>query len=135
MGKPYKLKGKNTYKVLIEQFVPINPEYHDVYRFEFSKESIAKDLGNIQDNYPELMLVGWFHTHPGHGLFLSKPDLRIHDSFFKEPYQLAMEIDTLTPQFEAAFFTRMNNGKVNNRKDLKKQAKWFSWLEATNTNG
>ena len=127
MGKVYQHKSKNTYKVHTEQFVPINPEYHDVYRFEFSKESIAKDLGDIQKKYTDLILVGWFHTHPGHGLFLSKPDLRIHDSFFKESYQFAMEIDTISSRLDTAFFTRMKNNKVNNRKNLKEHAKWFMW--------
>jgi len=131
MGKAYRQKNTRIYKIHAKQFVPINPEYHDVYRFEFSRESIAKDLGDIQDEHPDLILVGWFHTHPGHGLFLSKPDLRIHDSFFKESYQFAMEIDTLTEKYDTAFFTRMKNNKVNNRKDLKEHTEWFSWRKTT----
>ncbi|MCB0631639.1 MAG: hypothetical protein KDD15_17965, partial [Lewinella sp.] len=70
LGRPYLSAAVKKYRVLIEEFVPIDPEYHDKYQLEFSAQSMAKDLGNIQDEFTELMLVGWFHTHPGHGLFL-----------------------------------------------------------------
>lgn len=127
LGKPFLSKATAMYRVLVEAFVPIEAAYSDVYQLEFSAHSLAKDLGNIQDQYPELMLIGWFHTHPGHGLFLSRPDLRIHDSFFRESFQFAMEIDSLTDRLDTAFFTRMNNGKVNNRKNLKPNTPWYSW--------
>lgn len=130
LGTPFYTKDNKGYKVLVEEFVPISPEHHDVYRLEFSTTSLARDLGNIQDEYPDLILVGWFHTHPGHGLFLSQPDLRVQNSFFKAPYQFAMEIDSLTTYLNTAFFSRMNNGEINNRNNLKEQADWFSWLEA-----
>ncbi len=130
LGKPFFSDENKNYRVLVEEFVPIDPEYHDRYQLEFSAQSMARDLGNIQDQFPELLLVGWFHTHPGHGLFLSKPDLRIHDSFFTEPYQFAMEIDSLSTRLDTGFFTRMKNGKVNNRKNLLSHSQWYSWLEA-----
>ena len=130
LGKPFSGKGTADYRVLVEEFVPINPEYHDTYQLEFSAHSLAKDLGDIQDKYPDMILVGWFHTHPGHGLFLSRPDLRIHDSFFKESYQFAMEIDSISDRLDTGFFTRMHNGKVNNRRDRKADSNWFSWLDS-----
>ena len=70
LGRPFWSETTNSYRILVEEFVPIDPEYHDRYQLEFSAQSMAKDLGDIQDQFPELMLVGWFHTHPGHGLFL-----------------------------------------------------------------
>jgi len=130
LGRPFLIKKQNTYKVLVDEFVPIDPEYNDRYQLQFSAQSMARDLGNIQEKFPDLMLVGWFHTHPGHGLFLSRPDLRIHDSFFKESYQFAMEIDSMSPRLDTGFFTRMKNGKVNNRKNLITDTQWYSWLDA-----
>lgn len=130
LGRPFLIKKHNTYKVLVDEFVPIDPEYNDRYQLQFSAHSMARDLGNIQEKFPDLMLVGWFHTHPGHGLFLSRPDLRIHDSFFKEPYQFAMEIDSISARLDTGFFTRMKNGKVNNRKNLIQNIQWYSWLDA-----
>lgn len=129
MGRAFYAESVKTYRVLVEEFVPIEPEYHNNYQLEFSAHSLAKDLGKIQDDFSALLVVGWFHTHPGHGLFLSNQDLRIHDSFFREQYQFAMEIDSLSERLDTGFFTRRFNGQVNNRRNLTKDAVWFSWTE------
>lgn len=82
----------------------------------------------MQDLFPELVVVGWFHTHPGHGLFLSPPDLNIQ-KHFREPYQFAMEIDSLTENLDTGFFTRRSNGDMNNTEHLRPGARWFAWTE------
>lgn len=38
-------------------------------------------------------IVGWFHTHPGFGVFLSQHDLFIHRSFFNLEWQVALVLD------------------------------------------
>lgn len=40
-------------------------------------------------------IVGWYHTHPGFGIFLSPMDLFIHENFFGDPEQLALVYDPL----------------------------------------
>lgn len=129
MGK-YCLSADNRrYKVLLEEFVPIIPEENNVYQLHFSTESLVRELGDMQDQYPNLFVVGWFHTHPGHGLFLSKPDMTIHDGFFREPFQFAMEIDTRTENLDTGFFTRTASGAVNNQDARIPGSKWFDWTE------
>ncbi|MBI5486092.1 MAG: Mov34/MPN/PAD-1 family protein [Deltaproteobacteria bacterium] len=39
-------------------------------------------------------IVGWYHTHPGFGVFLSDRDEFIHQSFFDLPFQIALVYDT-----------------------------------------
>jgi proteasome lid subunit RPN8/RPN11 len=43
--------------------------------------------------YPDLRIVGWYHTHPGHGIFLSEMDVFLHESFFGLPWQCALVYD------------------------------------------
>lgn len=38
-------------------------------------------------------IVGWYHTHPGFGIFLSDRDLFIQQSFFNLPFQVALVYD------------------------------------------
>lgn len=118
----------DNYEVTVEKFAPIASKSSNVYRLEFSVESFALDLTAIQDEFPELLLVGWFHTHPGHGLFLSPPDLKIHNHF-REHYQFAMEIDSVTQDLDTGFFTRQQDGKINNQENLLPGARWFAWTE------
>ncbi len=42
---------------------------------------------------PELAMVGWYHTHPDWGVFLSGMDMFICDNFFNKPLDLAYVID------------------------------------------
>ncbi|MCC6240784.1 MAG: Mov34/MPN/PAD-1 family protein [Phycisphaerales bacterium] len=49
----------------------------------------------LQNNYPDQRIVGWYHTHPGFGVFLSGMDLFIQDNFFNLPWQVAMVYDPL----------------------------------------
>lgn len=38
-------------------------------------------------------IVGWYHSHPGLGVFMSKEDEFIHSSYFTEPWQIALVVD------------------------------------------
>jgi proteasome lid subunit RPN8/RPN11 len=43
--------------------------------------------------YPEARIVGWYHSHPGFGVFLSDHDTFIHKNFFSAPLQVAWVYD------------------------------------------
>jgi len=47
----------------------------------------------MDKQYPDLRIVGWYHTHPGHGIFLSDMDVFLHESFFGLPWQTALVYD------------------------------------------
>ena len=40
-------------------------------------------------------MIGWYHTHPGFGIFLSDMDVFICDNFFNLPWQVAFVYDPL----------------------------------------
>lgn len=119
--------SSGQHRVSLEKFQPITAEAQDLYKVEFGVTAWA-ELANIQDMHEDLVTIGWFHTHPGHGLFLSQPDLRIHEGFFKSNYQLAMEIDTKSTDLDVAFFTRDVNGVIYNSRD-RISPSWFRWKE------
>jgi proteasome lid subunit RPN8/RPN11 len=43
--------------------------------------------------FPNERIVGWYHSHPGFGIFLSEHDTFIHKNFFSSPGQLAWVFD------------------------------------------
>ncbi len=45
------------------------------------------------EKYPDSRIVGWYHSHPGFGVFLSDHDLFIHENFFSSPQQIAWVYD------------------------------------------
>ena len=48
----------------------------------------------IKDSqFPDERVVGWYHSHPGFGVFLSDHDTFIHKNFFSSPLQVAWVYD------------------------------------------
>lgn len=43
--------------------------------------------------YPTARILGWYHSHPGFGVFLSDHDTFIHKNFFSSPDQVAWVYD------------------------------------------
>jgi proteasome lid subunit RPN8/RPN11 len=43
--------------------------------------------------FPDHRIVGWYHSHPGFGVFLSDHDTFIHKNFFSSPGQVAWVFD------------------------------------------
>jgi len=44
-------------------------------------------------DFPDERIVGWYHSHPGFGIFLSDHDSFIHKNFFSAPEQVAWVFD------------------------------------------
>lgn len=59
----------------------------------FTQESWAEILRELDERHADQQIVGWYHTHPGYGLFLSEQDRFIHRHFFSNPAQIALVID------------------------------------------
>nr|WP_303652838.1 Mov34/MPN/PAD-1 family protein [Paludisphaera mucosa] len=57
-----------------------------------SWEEITRERDRL---HPDLDVVGWYHTHPNFGIFLSHHDLFIHQNFFSQPLQTAYVVDPI----------------------------------------
>jgi len=56
----------------------------------------------------DYVVVGWYHSHPGYGCFLSETDIKTHSGIFVSPHHIAIVID---PQFFEIAAFRMKSGK------------------------
>lgn len=72
----------------------------DGQHFEATKGSFKfthdtwQDLLQRTANYPETTrMVGWYHSHPGWGIFLSDMDMFICRGFFNNPLDIALVVD------------------------------------------
>ena len=63
----------------------------------FKAETWTHIQQSMERDHPNARIVGWYHTHPGFGIFLSGMDLFIQDHFFNLPWQIALVYD---PQSE-----------------------------------
>lgn len=63
--------------------------------FTYTHESWEEITRERDNRYPDLVIVGWYHTHPDFGIFLSHHDMFIHNHFFSQPLQVAYVVDPL----------------------------------------
>lgn len=72
----------------------------------------SSELEHIHDvmakRYADKMVVGWYHTHPGFGIFLSNMDFFTHENFFAAKWQLAYVYDPQSEQ-DGFFFWNGDN--------------------------
>jgi proteasome lid subunit RPN8/RPN11 len=61
----------------------------------FTHETWAKINHEMDTRYSNLSIVGWYHTHPDFGIFLSDRDRFIQEHFFSGPGQVAHVIDPI----------------------------------------
>lgn len=61
----------------------------------YTPESWRYIHDKLADMYPndEAVIVGWYHTHPGFGIFLSGMDQFIHRNFFTQIWHIAFVLD------------------------------------------
>lgn len=77
----------------------------------------------LWERYPDesAVMVGWYHTHPGFGIFLSGMDLFIHQNFFTQIWHVAYVLD---PRARTSGFFSWNRQKTKvNRYDFV----WPEW--------
>lgn len=66
-------------------------------------------INNVKDSrFPDKRIVGWYHSHPRFGIFLSPQDTFIHSNFFNLPWQVAFVFDPISD--DEGFFV-WHNGK------------------------
>ncbi len=67
-------------------------------------------------DYPHLRIVGWYHSHPGFGVFLSDQDVFIQKNFFSAPTQIAWVYD---PHSDAEGCFGYVDGEIKRLRDMR----------------
>lgn len=74
----------------------------------FTHESWSQINQEMDTKYSDLRIIGWYHSHPDFGIFLSDRDVFIHENFFSGAGQVAYVVDPVR-DLEGVF--TWHNGK------------------------
>lgn len=75
---------------------------HSIGHFAVSPPELAQTRSIMENRYPGLTVVGWYHSHPGHGVFLSSWDMQIVRSIYDAMWNVALVVDPVRGEY--AFF-------------------------------
>lgn len=89
--------------------VPVLSTNSSVGHYTVSPEELIKSRLKIPEG---LMPVGWYHSHPGHGIFLSGADMLIMKTVYNLDWHVAFVLDTLSG--DKGFFHGEKGTKIKN---------------------
>ncbi|HWL09973.1 MAG TPA: Mov34/MPN/PAD-1 family protein [Planctomicrobium sp.] len=89
--------------LFVEASIPGEHSDNQLTQVTFTSETWSHIHQELDRRYADLRILGWYHTHPGFGIFLSEMDLFIHENFFNSGDQLALVYDP--HQEERGLFT------------------------------
>ena len=81
--------------LLVEHAIPGTAAASRSTNVTFTADAWQQIQTVMDRDFPDKKMIGWYHTHPGFGIFLSDMDLFICDNFFNLPWQVAFVYDPL----------------------------------------
>jgi proteasome lid subunit RPN8/RPN11 len=85
--------------VEIRRFLPATGAKRGYTSVTFTHDTWSALTREVDSSFAGERVVGWQHTHPGFGIFLSSYDLFIHRHFFSAPWQVALVVDPRKQEF------------------------------------
>lgn len=77
----------------ITEFIRCDNAAQKFAEVTFTHESWAQINGEMDTKYQNLRIIGWYHSHPNFGIFLSDRDCFIQEHFFSGAGQIALVVD------------------------------------------
>lgn len=97
----------NNKFIVIEDMIIARYTEANVTRLTFTHNSWEYINGIMDRDFPQKKVLGWYHSHPGHTVFLSSYDKFIQENFFDTDFMVAYVFDPINS--EEGFFFRKND--------------------------
>jgi proteasome lid subunit RPN8/RPN11 len=106
--------------ILVETALPARFTRQGKVFLTFTQDSLVDLHSELEERFPDRQFVGWYHTHPHMGVFLSHYDTWLHANFFPEPWQVALVVEPHSDS--GGFFIRQETGELD-------PARYFGFYE------
>jgi proteasome lid subunit RPN8/RPN11 len=97
--------------IVVETSLPARFTRQGTSYLTFTQDSLVDFHTVMDEQYPDMQIVGWYHTHPRMGVFLSNYDTWLHHHFFPSPWQVALVIEPHSAT--GGFFIRQADGVLD----------------------
>ena len=112
--------------IVVKHVLPARHTRQGSVYLTFTQDTIVDLHDQIDKRFEGEKIVGWFHTHPRMGVFLSHYDTFLHHNFFPEPWQVALVVEPFSSV--AGFFIRQADGTFD-------PTRYFGFYEMDGANG
>ncbi len=98
LGQVFRSQQNERLIICIEEMIQAEHTDAGAAYVTFTYATWQRFLDIQKHDFPDLRLLGWYHSHPGFGVFLSSMDRFIHNNFFTTPWHVAVVIESLRKQ-------------------------------------
>ena len=112
--------------IVVEHALPARHTRQGSAHLTVTQDSLVDIPEQIDAKYEGQLIVGWYHTHPSMGVFLSHYDTWLHRHFFPEPWQVALVVEPVSAT--GGFFVRQKQGLLD-------PTRYFGFYELDGSHG
>jgi proteasome lid subunit RPN8/RPN11 len=109
LGSVFRDPGDDLHYPVITHAIPARYAAEERGHLTFTHDTWRDLNRQREEHYPDKLVIGWYHTHPGLDIFLSQMDLFVHRNFFRQSWQVALVID---PHQDAGGFFVWSDGDL-----------------------
>jgi proteasome lid subunit RPN8/RPN11 len=99
--------------IVIRNYIKAGFTNSSVSRLTFTHQTWEQINNELENKYPDEIILGWYHSHPGHSVFLSDYDVFIQKNFFNLEFMVAYVFD---PTITQRGFFFWNSDKIEKAK-------------------
>lgn len=99
--------------IIIKNFIKAGFTNSSVSRLTFTHQTWEQINNELENKFPDEIILGWYHSHPGHSVFLSDYDVFIQKNFFNLEFMVAYVFD---PTITQRGFFFWNGDKIEKAK-------------------
>jgi proteasome lid subunit RPN8/RPN11 len=111
VGGWYKDPEKDRQFIIVENIMPARFTEQSNIHLTFTQDSLVEFHKVLDEHHQGKRIVGWYHSHPYMGIFLSQYDLWLHDNFFPLTWQVAIVIEPYSRA--GGYFIRQEDGSLH----------------------
>lgn len=99
--------------IIIKNYIKAGFTNSSVSRLTFTHQTWEQINNELESKFPDEIILGWYHSHPGHSVFLSDYDIFIQKNFFNLEFMVAYVFD---PTITQRGFFFWNGDKIEKAK-------------------
>lgn len=112
VGEAFRDTATGRPVALIHGAIPALGGASSAVSFTFTPDAWDHLTAERDRSWPDLITVGWFHTHPDLGVFYSTTDRATQGAFFRQPWNIGIVVDPLARSDQVALFAGADSRRL-----------------------
>lgn len=96
LGQPFFDPQEQRYFVVVRFSIAANETEGSPVHLRYTPRAWAGISEVIDQDHRDMVVVGWYHSHPGLGVFMSSTDRATQKAFWNRAWNLAIVVDPIT---------------------------------------